>query len=273
MRNNLLFSFLGFFAFATLHVESRIGTVIPSSSSFGSATTGKGENSYLKDISTIQLRIAQSQIIDALDAPAFDQLLEQNLTLVNTSSWTFTDIDYTITTPAWFPAAFHIKRTSLFAAGYYSPSSRYYNDSSLLTTVFNLLDNWLVHDYGMTNPNSGWWYQQVFTGDAISRIVLLPPFQALLLPNQTARIIVTLSRSVASGCTDANCVWLSTNAFFRGVFTSNQTLMNISAHTIYGTMQKWKLSQGGIQMDNSFGMHGPLLYSGGCKYLFNSITI
>ena len=248
-------------------IESKV--ILPSTTLPSFSTTTNNLDQYANDITTIQLRVAQSQVINSLDAPSFDDLLQFNLSLVDTTKWQFTDINYNITTPAWFPAAFHIKRTSLFAAGYYSPASRYYNDASLLTTVLNLLDNWLINDYGEPPQwvNSGWWYQQVFIPDAISRIVLLPPIQPLLLPNQTKKIIQILARAAASDCSDANCVWLSTNAFFRGIFTQNQTLMNISAYTVYGTMQTWKLSQGGMQADNSFGMHGPLLYSGGCKYI------
>jgi hypothetical protein len=222
-------------------------------------------------LTTIQSRFVAAQIISAADAPAFDAQLAANLTLLDpaTGNRTFSDLNYNITTPAWWPCLFHIRRVALFAAGWSSPSSTFYQSPTLFSTILGLLDQWLLADYGNTAAPSrwvspGWWYLQVGIPDGLARTILLPAFQAALLPNQTAAALVQMdAANVGYGCSDANCVWLATNAFYRGLFIGNATLVNASARTVFGTIRVWKLSQGGIQPDNSFGMHGPIDYAGG----------
>ena len=224
------------------------------------------------DLQQLQNGFVASQLAqDAAGAAALDAGVAANSSLIVRNATTgelfFSDVDYNITTPAWWPAFFHVKRASLFAAAHASPLSRFFNDSTFLEeTVLPLISTWLAHDFGAPDalPNVGWWYQQVGCPDAVARFALLPTIQPRLSAAQQAVVVRILNRANAAyGCPDANCVWLASNALYRGLFTGDAVLVNASIATVFGTMRVWELSNGGIQKDGSFGMHGPLLYSGG----------
>jgi hypothetical protein len=218
------------------------------------------------DLDIITSRFLESFLpVDTAGVKTLDLGVQANLTLLTTNSTngdvTFSDINYLIDTPAFWPAFFHIKRASLFNLAYSTPSSVFYNDSSLLQTIKALLSTWLKYDYGCggnfgTNP--GWWYCQVGCPDALSRLVLSPAINSTLTTEEYTSTLVQLSRAKPpASCPDANCVWLGSNALYRALFTRNETLAGLSIATIFSTMKTWTPpANGGMQADKTFTMHG-----------------
>lgn len=229
------------------------------------------------DLDIITSRFLDSLLpIDDAGVLTLDRGVDLNLTFIvtnsSTSDVTFSDINYLIDTPAFWPAFFHIKRASLFNLAYTTPTSQYFNSSSLLMTIKALLSTWLKYDYGCggrVGINPGWWYCQVGSPDSLSRIILSPAIFSSLSPDEVTASIVQLSRAKPpASCPDANCVWLGSNALYRALFTRNETLAGLSIATIFSTMKTWNPpANGGMQADKSFTMHGTLHRSSSLFFL------
>jgi chondroitin AC lyase len=213
------------------------------------------------DLQTIFMRIAQTnKVTQAVEQ--FDAQLAYNLTFV-TPEYTFSDLNYSYSSPAWWYAEFHAKRTLECAIAYTSPASSFYQNASLLQTTLGLFNWWLVH-----NPvqEGNWWYNDIGTPDNVGRTaIVLEAAGVQLSANQSAAVLNIIYRAFAQGCSspDANCIWLSTNQMLYALLTNNVTIVNKTVSAMWATVQVQPGTQEGIKADGSFLMHGELMYSGG----------
>ena len=160
----------------------------------------------------------------------------------------------------------HLKRAQTLASAAQLPG----NEAALWReAALRALDFWLAHDY--RNPN--WWHNVIGVPQRVGEIALLLEDQLSPAQKDGVNAILdrsTLSKNAANYKTGANLVWLARNQITRGVLMNERAPIDAAFEAIWREIAVAAPGAEGVQSDNSFHQHGPVLYLAGYGAAFSS---
>lgn len=152
----------------------------------------------------------------------------------------------------WSPAR-HLKRLLEMAVLYTKPTSPLHKDPALGKGIQLGLSHWLQKNYKAPN----WWYNDIGVPTAMAAILML--MEKDIPGEQLKAGLKIVGRSNISS-TGQNRIWIASNQLRRGLLQNNSELTGVALDAI---LREICISWGeGIQADNSFHQHGPMLQLG-----------
>jgi hypothetical protein len=214
-------------------------------------------------LNLLSLRWLGQQVVPSPAVVSLDASTALALSLLNSSSCVFTDIDYGDHDSAFWPAMNHTVRARTIATAFASPASAFYNSSAARGAGACALGWWLdaIAAGSPTVQNPNWWFMQIGVGGYLAPTALML-WEELSAP-QIAALNVQLQRTSTAGMTGANLLWTAQNVLFRGILSGNRS---VAASAVVDALSTVTVSPGfeeGIKADGSFMQHGAQLYNGG----------
>lgn len=169
----------------------------------------------------------------------------------------------------WEPSK-HYSVLRLMAAAYVSPSSRYYKDASLYSTIVKGLEFWYKEDPESDN----WWWEQIDEQLGIGETLILMKKGKKRIPKALEDSLVTRMKRNGGDperWTGANKAHIAQHWLYRGLLTKDKELIKTSVDYLYEVIS-YNDGGEGFQVDGSYFQHGQQLYLGGyAELLLNSV--
>lgn len=172
------------------------------------------------------------------------------------------DVDYQDKAPARWKTRAHLDRAVAMAKAASGPGK---GDAALLQASLQALDHWLEMDYQASN----WWFNEISTPTRMGRLLLLlqPHLDKPRLDKGLAIVARAWPRETQENWeANQNQVDRAVARLHQGVLAKDFAMLREAFDSILFTLQP-RAGGGrhgeGIQVDLSYHMHGPILYSGG----------
>lgn len=167
------------------------------------------------------------------------------------------DIDYRDQTRGPWKTSAHLERLLTLTRAYRTLRLPPAGQAQRKARILLALDYWLRNDF--QNPN--WWHNQIGVPGQIGSIMLL--LRDETTPEQRDKAVAILRRSTLRNMTGANLVWMARNQIVRGCLEQSPAVMAEAFDALWREIHVAPPGKEGIQADNSFHQHGPVLYNGG----------
>ena len=217
---------------------------------------------------------SQTADITALYQRVYDKTVGSDVSYSTAQTYTtnmqpsgvWTDIDYTNTSNSTWTPQTHLDRLMLMARSYSQTASPQYN----LTTVRDKIVLGLKYWKNFTPTSINWYFNDISAPSQYSKILILLKGKidnALLL--QLSAILTDKTPSFVNG--GENLVWIAEVTQNKGIVEDSDALITTAIKAAASTLTIANVDGVvGIKVDNSYHLHGTLLYSGG--YGLSSVT-
>lgn len=160
------------------------------------------------------------------------------------------DLDYASQQRGGWPPSWHIRRLSVMARSYCTPSSVYYQKPEVSKALHLGLNKWF--DMELVAPN--WWYNEIGGPRFMTPVLLL--LEDELSEEELQKGIRYMSQAKI-GMTGQNRTWLASNVLIRALLERDEELLQTARDVIVGEIRQAEEGEEGIQFDASFHQHGP----------------
>jgi chondroitin AC lyase len=223
-------------------------TSMPSASFAAPDTTAQ-------DMTTVRQRLRAS-FVPAADAK-FPGETAENLLKTMQPDGSFPDQVYTDKDRENWKAGAHLGRLLRLTREYYQPDSALSKQPGVKDRIITSLGYWLRVD--PTNDN--WWHNEIGVPLQVGELLLLLGDDAP--PELCKQGTELMKRSQMAKMTGQNLVWTAQITVVRGCLSDDPALVASAYDRMWQEVRYAGPKEEGIQIDNSFHQHGPLLYAGG----------